>query len=280
MSKLTQRLLVFFIGVPVCLLFVYFDFLYHLPLNVLIVTASVIAANEFYNMCKQKSSMFPRALLLIFAGILPLITYLFALFNIDVNLVLWVLAAEIIVLLAIETISQQSFENSLPKISYAVLLLFYTGYMPTFISRISFIKNYSRYFFSLFLLFVFLCDSAAWFFGLLFGKNNRGLFKASPNKSIAGFIGGILSTVALAALAKLFFSDIFYGGWWKILLLAFFTAIAGIIGDLVESVFKRSADVKDSGKIIPGRGGVLDSIDSILIAAPIFYMGCYIFYNI
>lgn len=280
MSKLTQRLLVFFIGVPACLLFVYFDFLYHLPLNVLIVTASVIAANEFYNMCKQKSSMFPRALLLIFAGILPLITYLFALFNIDVNLVLWVLAAEIIVLLAIETISQQTFENSLPKISYAVLLLFYTGYMPTFISRISFIKNYSRYFFSLFLLFVFLCDSAAWFFGLLFGKNNRGLFKASPNKSIAGFIGGILSTVALAALAKLFFSDIFYGGWWKILLLAFFTAIAGIIGDLVESVFKRSADVKDSGKIIPGRGGVLDSIDSILIAAPIFYMGCYIFYNI
>lgn len=280
MSKLTQRLLVFFIGVPACLLFVYFDFLYHLPLNVLIVTASVIAANEFFNMCKQKSSMFPRALLLIFAGILPLITYLFALFNIDVNLVLWVLAAEIIVLLAIETISQQTFENSLPKISYAVLLLFYTGYMPTFISRISFIKNYSRYFFSLFLLFVFLCDSAAWFFGLLFGKNNRGLFKASPNKSIAGFIGGILSTVALAALAKLFFSDIFYGGWWKILLLAFFTAIAGIIGDLVESVFKRSADVKDSGKIIPGRGGVLDSIDSILIAAPIFYMGCYIFYNI
>lgn len=280
MSKLTQRLLVFFIGVPACLLFVYFDFLYHLPLNVLIVTASVIAANEFYNMCKQKSSMFPRALLLIFAGILPLITYLFALFNIDVNLVLWVLAAEIIVLLAIETISQQTFENSLPKISYAVLLLFYTGYMSTFISRISFIKNYSRYFFSLFLLFVFLCDSAAWFFGLLFGKNNRGLFKASPNKSIAGFIGGILSTVALAALAKLFFSDIFYGGWWKILLLAFFTAIAGIIGDLVESVFKRSADVKDSGKIIPGRGGVLDSIDSILIAAPIFYMGCYIFYNI
>lgn len=280
MSKLTQRLLVFFIGVPACLLFVYFDFLYHLPLNVLIVTASVIAANEFYNMCKQKSSMFPRALLLIFAGILPLFTYLFALFNIDVNLVLWVLAAEIIVLLAIETISQQTFENSLPKISYAVLLLFYTGYMPTFISRISFIKNYSRYFFSLFLLFVFLCDSAAWFFGLLFGKNNRGLFKASPNKSIAGFIGGILSTVALAALAKLFFSDIFYGGWWKILLLAFFTAIAGIIGDLVESVFKRSADVKDSGKIIPGRGGVLDSIDSILIAAPIFYMGCYIFYNI
>lgn len=280
MSKITQRLLVFFIGVPACLLFVYFDFLYHLPLNVLIVTASVIAANEFYNMCKQKSSMFPRALLLIFAGILPLFTYLFALFNIDVNLVLWVLAAEIIVLLAIETISQQTFENSLPKISYAVLLLFYTGYMPTFISRISFIKNYSRYFFSLFLLFVFLCDSAAWFFGLLFGKNNRGLFKASPNKSIAGFIGGILSTVALAALAKLFFSDIFYGGWWKILLLAFFTAIAGIIGDLVESVFKRSADVKDSGKIIPGRGGVLDSIDSILIAAPIFYMGCYIFYNI
>ncbi|MCR4952683.1 MAG: phosphatidate cytidylyltransferase [Treponema sp.] len=280
MSKTGQRLLTFFIGVPLVLAIVFFDFLHHLPANLAITLISVLAANEFYNLSLKKTGLFPRILLLIFSGLLPLCSYIFVLFGIDVNLVLWIFATEIIVLFAIETIFSQNFDNSLPKIGYSILLIFYTGYMPTFLSRISYIKDYSRHFFMLFLLFVFLCDSAAWLFGILFGKNNRGLFKASPNKSIAGFIGGIAASVALGALAKLFFPTVFYGGIWKILVLAFFTAIAGIVGDLVESVFKRSADIKDSGNIIPGRGGILDSIDSLLIAAPIFYMGCFIFYNV
>ena len=59
---------------------------------------------------------------------------------------------------------------------------------------------------------------------------------------------------------------------FKILFLGFMTATAAIVGDIIESVFKRSTGTKDSGSIIPGRGGVLDSIDSILLAAPIYYI--------
>ena len=280
MSKLAQRLLIFFIGVPVCLLFVYFNILHHLPLNILIIATTVLAANEFYNFSLKKSKMFPRPLLLIFAGLLPLLAYLFPLFSINPQLVLWVIVFEIFILFFIETLFSKEFENSLSKFSYAVLLLFYTGYLPTFITRITFIENYSRLYLSLFLLLVFLCDSAAWLFGILFGKNNRGVFKASPKKSVAGFIGGIAASIALGILAKIFFPEIFFGGIWKMILLSFITAVAGIIGDLVESVLKRSSGVKDSGKIVPGRGGVLDSIDSIIIAAPIFFMTCHIFYNV
>ena len=61
--------------------------------------------------------------------------------------------------------------------------------------------------------------------------------------------------------------------------MGFAVATAGITGDLIESVFKRSAGVKDSGSIIPGRGGILDSIDSILTAAPVYYILVYILYN-
>ena len=56
--------------------------------------------------------------------------------------------------------------------------------------------------------------------------------------------------------------------------MALFTALFAIIGDIIESILKRSADVKDSGKVILGRGGILDSIDSLLIAAPVFYTLC------
>ena len=63
-----------------------------------------------------------------------------------------------------------------------------------------------------------------------------------------------------------------------VVFLGFLIALFAIIGDLVESVIKRSVDIKDSGSIIPGRGGLLDSIDSIVFAAPVFYFGINILY--
>ena len=120
-----------------------------------------------------------------------------------------------------------------------------------------------------------MCDSAAWFFGILFGNKTRGYFKASPNKSLTGFVGGIAGSIASGLLFTYIFKDIFCVEIYKIVITGFFTALAAIIGDLIESVFKRNLQVKDSGTIIPGRGGILDSIDSIIIAAPVFYIFAY-----
>ena len=125
---------------------------------------------------------------------------------------------------------------------------------------------------------VFFCDSFAWFFGVLFGKNNKGLIKASPNKSIAGFCGGIFGSVLSGVMCWYLWNDLFTGtsektvNIWVLAGLGFVMSFCSILGDLVESVFKRSADCKDSGSIIPGRGGVLDSIDSIVFTAPVFFM--------
>jgi phosphatidate cytidylyltransferase len=117
---------------------------------------------------------------------------------------------------------------------------------------------------------------------MLFGKGNRGIVPASPNKSVAGFIGGAFGTIVIGVGAVLIQPDVFIlqnavsgvpGGAVTIgALLALLTGIAATLGDLAESAIKRSSGADDSGNIIPGRGGVLDSIDSVAFAAPVFYL--------
>ena len=91
--------------------------------------------------------------------------------------------------------------------------------------------------------------------------------------------GGYAGAIAVGVVAKILFPEVFVGGYVKIIALGFMTATAAIVGDIIESVFKRSAGIKDSGHVIPGRGGVLDSVDSILLAAPVFYIICDFLYG-
>jgi phosphatidate cytidylyltransferase len=125
-----------------------------------------------------------------------------------------------------------------------------------------------------FLLIVFANDSAAWAAGMLLGRGNRGLVPASPNKSIAGFIGGIGASILIGAGAELLVKSAFSSPFppWGGIVIGLCTGIAANLGDLAESAMKRSSGLKDSGSLIPGRGGVLDSIDSIALAAPVFYL--------
>jgi phosphatidate cytidylyltransferase len=93
----------------------------------------------------------------------------------------------------------------------------------------------------------------------------------SPNKSLAGFIGGILSSVAIGVMWVSFvpaMKELFTP--FEGVLIGVVVSMASNIGDLIESALKRGAKVKDSGTIIMGRGGIMDSIDSLLISAPFF----------
>jgi phosphatidate cytidylyltransferase len=279
MNKVFKRLLTFFIGIPLVLLLVFFNFGNHLFLNIIISIFSLLAANEFYNMLSTKSELYPKVLILIETVSLPILSYLFIVLRISQNVTSWVFTFEVIILMAIECFFAKDFKNSITKIAMSSLIIFYCGFMITFITRLTVLDN-AVYFVALYFLLVFICDSAAWFFGILFGKNNRGFIAASPNKSIIGFLGGIVAAIASGILFKYFFPQILEGNYWKIFIVSVITAFGAITGDLIESVFKRFSDVKDSGNIIPGRGGVLDSIDSLLIAAPIFYIGVHFLYNL
>ena len=111
-------------------------------------------------------------------------------------------------------------------------------------------------------------------------KKQPRVVKASPNKSVMGFIGGFAGSIAAGVLGYILWPNIFHGSILKIIFMGICIAFSSIVGDLTESIFKRSAGVKDSGHVIPGRGGVLDSIDSILMSAPVFYLMISILYGI
>ncbi len=117
---------------------------------------------------------------------------------------------------------------------------------------------------------VWIADSAAYYIGTYFGKNK--LYPAvSPNKTIEGAFGSILGGAVGAVIMKIIF-HINEMTMAKTVLIGVVLGIAALIGDLIESMFKRDAGVKDSSNLIPGHGGLLDKIDSILVAGPILYL--------
>ncbi|MDD5930263.1 MAG: phosphatidate cytidylyltransferase [Spirochaetales bacterium] len=274
MNKVVKRLLTFFIGVPLVLFIVWLDYLNHLALHIAFSVFTFFASIELWNMLSKKVKLFPKYLITVLTTLLPVISYIFVMTGKSIEITQWIVIFEFIFLMGIEAFVSKTFEFSVEKITRSLFILVYGGFLMTFLARIIELEN-STYIFALFIIFVFMCDSAAWFFGILFGKNNRGLFAASPNKSIAGFTGGITTSILCGIFFKMLFPEIITAEYWKVIVLGLFTAVAAVIGDIIESVLKRSCEVKDSGNIIPGRGGVLDSIDSIIVAAPVFYIVYY-----
>lgn len=118
-------------------------------------------------------------------------------------------------------------------------------------------------------IFIWVNDTGAYLIGSRWGKR-RLAPNISPKKSVEGSIGGLLLVLLSAVVLRLLlFPEL---SWLRILLIATVVTVFGTIGDLFESSLKRQAGVKDSGKLIPGHGGILDRIDSLLLAVPAVYL--------
>lgn len=125
-----------------------------------------------------------------------------------------------------------------------------------------------KWYFVYMVLIVAAADIGAYFSGRAFGKRKLAPH-VSPGKSWAGFFGGLLSTALLAVITSSFFSiaDL---GMLQLLLVTLFAGLASVLGDLLESMVKRHRGIKDSSQLLPGHGGIMDRIDSVTAAAPVF----------
>ncbi len=158
---------------------------------------------------------------------------------------------------------------TIPELGLPLFQIAYLGWFPTFFILLRSIPQ-GEFFLVWGLTSVAFSDIGAYFAGKYLGK--RPYFQhLSPNKTREGAIGGIVSSVGMAFFLAWIFGKWLPMPWYHTLILATGAACLGQVGDLVESLIKRDADVKDSGTFIPGHGGMLDRIDSYLLLAPFLY---------
>jgi len=273
-----QRLLIFFLGVPLFILVVlYASFARNILLVFLVCLIQFIAVRETSALFGTKSVHVNRQYLTVVSISASVLVYiaplLSGMLSIEISSLEVLLAAGLagsLAILAPFAFSRRNdFEALLHTMAASLFVFFYCGVLGSFLVYITscFGQQIAPVF--AFTLMSFGNDSMAWLSGVTLGRR-RGLVAVSPAKSLAGFIGGFLGSMAAGLIAFALFPD---GGFGSLAAVLFLSAVMGvtvITGDLFESAMKRSAGVKDSSSIVPGRGGVLDSFDSLLFSAPVF----------
>jgi len=230
---------------------------------------SVLALREFYTLCRE-AGFSPQVYSGIFTGaLLFILSFFIAKLAIPLNAYLYFLPV-FYALPVFELFRKQ--KNPIANLSLTGFGIIYVSLPFSLLNFVAFhemggtIDYHYELLISLF-LFIWASDSGAYLFGVRFGRH-RLFERISPKKSWEGLIGGIFTALFTAWVLTFVFPE------YSFLLLgvmAILVVLAGTFGDLVESMIKRSIGVKDSGKFMPGHGGLLDRFDSILLASPVIY---------
>lgn len=262
MTELRQRVLVSVVFIPVLLLAFWFG---GVPLVIVFALINILGGLELIMMFKNKGIGVSFLLLLpSFAFYLTL-----ALFRGMDAVFIWVFFA----FLVIYGVFKWDKERTVPEIFGSLFCFIYIAFIPAMIVRIGLDYKGQPILLSL-VIAIWIVDSVAYFVGMSFGKH-RNVTPVSPRKSWEGFIAGALAPFVIVVI-------FYYAGFQPLRLsyMVMISSAAGIIGqigDLAESMLKRFADVKDSSRIIPGHGGILDRTDSILLAGSYLYCVLMIF---
>ncbi|MDA7951670.1 MAG: phosphatidate cytidylyltransferase [Pirellulaceae bacterium] len=251
----------------------------------ILATEEVIALFKAQNLLPAKRAIYPGVILILFSALVPI--YL-PLFDLELQnkytdlLPMWALAAGLILAFAAEMRKYTGPGGVIVKVALAIFPMIYIAGLMVFLIKIRLLGGNAQGMGAMLALCVVvkMSDVGAYTFGRLFGKNKMAP-KLSPGKTLEGALGGLF----LAAMSSYF---IFYlvipyllsageetnqlsFSWWIPPLYGVIISAIGMIGDLSESLLKRDMQQKESGRFIPGLGGILDILDSILMAAPVAF---------
>lgn len=275
MTNLAWRIIVFVVGIPsLAVLVIFLPGRNHLAFNIFAVVVAAAGATETASLFARKETGYRAGSFLIpFLGaVLPLVALLHTqdLLPAEAMSASLVLAATVV--LAAQTFRRESddFRHIIPSVAANLTVAIYPGLFVAHIILLSTLPNPTAILLT-FLATAYLNDSAAYVGGRLFGTSKRPLLPISPNKTPVGFAFGFTTSILVVLVAAAVSPPLFPGGGATLVLFGAVCGLVVILGDLVESALKRSAAAKDSGTIIPGRGGILDSIDSPIFLAPVFY---------
>ena len=271
-GNLRVRVLLAVVGLPLLFALIFLlPYYRHLGLNVAAVAVTALGALELEALLAAKGTNRLRALAVL-SALIPAAAYLEITglirpvwFHV---VIVTLLSVGLLDLLRVPRGGDMS--PLLQKAAGSFLLLIYPALFVSFVVRITGLPEATLallFFFSL----NFGNDIMAYLVGTFLGSRTRLGLPVSPNKSIAGFAAGLASSTGIALLFRRLLPGFFPVSYPVAAAFGLGIGLLTIAGDLIESAFKRSAGVKDSGFIIPGRGGVLDSVDSLLYSAPLFY---------
>ena len=230
-----------------------------------IAIVSVLALHEFLNLGIRKGYDIPIVLCEL---VMLFIIAAFILEQVSVEMGMFV---TLLVIPASYVFGKSSVEEALPSSAIAVLATMYVGMLGGSMIRLrsDFGPVIGPNLIFFLLIVVWLGDAGAYYVGKRFGKHKLAP-RISPKKTVEGLVGGIITSVIAAVVIHLtFFPQM---QLIHAIIVGIVLSVTGVIGDLAESMWKRSAAVKDSGTLIPGHGGFLDRFDSILFTAPILYV--------
>jgi phosphatidate cytidylyltransferase len=233
---------------------------------------------EFYGLVKQ-SGVKPDQYTGIFTGVLVYLVVTLINFSYNDPGYHYLLLVLVPALTAI-FISELFRKSSAPfiNIGYTMLGIVFIVVPFCFFCALAYLNIYRGFNFHIplaFLIILWTNDIGAYLSGYFFGRTK--LFERhSPKKTWEGFIGGVIMSCVAAYILSIYYVELPWKQWISVAILI---SCFGTLGDLVESMFKRSINIKDSGGILPGHGGLLDRFDGLLLSAPIVYTYLYFITN-
>ncbi len=265
-----KRVLFSVLFIPAVVAAVFVGYLHAVLLFVFLMILCVYAAREVYHLSVRAFSL-PRYRTVWFVlppALLLCASYISVFFSLPLRIIVYCAVG-----IAAGMGTCIFFDNQAKKITRILILLsnlFYTGLFPVLLLLLR-QQDGGRTAVAFLFLLVWCNDAGAYFTGSFFGRT-RGIVKSSPNKSVEGYAGAFVTTMFIAFLFRLLLGEKSGLDYSAVAVFALAISITAPAGDILESLLKRRARVKDSSAFLPGLGGVLDIFDSVLLSVPVYYV--------